>query len=404
MRSGSSRRRPRTLARRRRPRDVASRPVDALGATTDVILRDGSTLRLRPPARDDGDALVAFLAELSEESRYRRFHGFTVPGPDLVAGWLEPDWHERGALLGTHATADDGDRVVAVGNYVRLRDATAAEAAFVVADAFQGRGVGTRLLEQLAVRAGAVGIRRFVASVQAENRPMLDVFQEAGFVVEREFGGGEVEVSFAIAPTPHYVERVESRDHVAVVASLRPFFEPRTVAVIGASPRRGTIGGELFRNILAGDFAGAAFPVNPKGTPVAGVQAYRTVEEIPTTPDLTVICVPAAAVQDAAASALRAGCTALVVVTAGFAEVGSEGAERQRRLLALVRSHGARLIGPNCLGIAVAGPKLNATFAARHAPAGNIGFSSQSGALGLAMLEAAQARGLGLSAFMSIGN
>jgi acetyl coenzyme A synthetase (ADP forming)-like protein len=377
--------------------------TNAIDAATDVILRDGSTLRLRPPRAADAEALVEFLGDLSEESRYRRFHGFRRPGGELVEGWLEPNWHERGALLGTLAGAN-GERVVALGNYVRLRDASAAEAAFVVDDELQGRGVGTRLLEQLAARAAGVGIGRFVASVQSENLPMLEVFQRAGFAIERELAGGEVEVAFSIAPTPSYVERVESRDHVAVVASLRPFFEPRSVAVLGASPRTGTIGGELFRNILRAEFTGAAFPVNPRGSPVAGVQAYPSVEEIPEPIDLAVICVPAAAVPEAAASALRAGCRAIVCVTAGFAEVGSEGAERQRQLLALVRSHGARLIGPNCLGIAVATPRLNATFASRHAAAGNIGFSSQSGALGLALLEAAQARGLGLSAFVSIGN
>ena len=116
------------------------------------------------------------------------------------------------------------------------------------------------------------------------------------------------------------------------------------------------------------------------------------------------ITLPGAAVLGAAEQALRKGVRALVVISAGFAEIGSEGLERQEQLLALVRSYGARLIGPNCLGIAVAGPSLNATFAARSAPAGNIGFSSQSGALGLALLEAAESRGLGLSAFVSIGN
>ena len=132
--------------------------------------------------------------------------------------------------------------------------------------------------------------------------------------------------------------------------------------------------------------------------------AYRTIEEIPDPVDLAVITLPGAAVLGAAEQALRKGVRALVVISAGFAEIGSEGVERQEQLLALVRSHGARLIGPNCLGIAVAGPSLNATFAARSAPAGNIGFSSQSGALGLALLEAAESRGLGLSAFVSIGN
>jgi acetate---CoA ligase (ADP-forming) len=369
----------------------------------DVILRDGRTLRLRPPGGEDAESLLDFFRSLSEQSLYLRFHGFPSVEARLVEPLLDPDWEERGALLGT--LEENGDeRVVAVGNYVRLRDPSLAEAAFAVADEHQKRGIGTRLLERLADRAGRVGIERFVAEVLPENRNMLGVFEAAGFELSREFEGGEVEVEFPIAATEAYRERVEERDHTAVTESLRPFFEPSSVAVIGASRRRGSIGGELFRNILEGDFTGAAYPVNRDGEPVAGVRAYASVEEIPDPVDLAVISLPAAAVLDAAEQALRKGVRALVVISAGFAEIGSEGAERQERLLALVRAHGARMIGPNCLGIAVAKPSLNATFAARSAPSGNIGFSSQSGALGLALLEAADARGLGLSAFVSIGN
>jgi acetate---CoA ligase (ADP-forming) len=369
----------------------------------DVILRDGRTLRLRPPRGDDTEALLDFFGSLSERSRYLRFHGFTQVGPKLVEPLLEPDWDERGALLGTLAEEDE-ERVVAVANYVRLRDPSLAEVAFAVADAHQRRGIGTRLLEQLAARAAAVGIERFVAEVLPDNRDMVGVFEAAGFELTRELEGGELEVEFPIAPTERYESLVAERDHLAVTASLRPFFDPASVAVIGASRRRGAIGGELFRNVLAGDFAGAAYPVNRDGESVAGVRAYRSIEEVPDPVDLAVIALPGAAVLDSAEQALRRGVRALVVISAGFAEVGSEGAERQDRLLALVRAHGARLIGPNCLGIAVAGPGLNATFAARSAPSGNIGFSSQSGALGLALLEAGVARGLGLSAFVSIGN
>ena len=369
----------------------------------DVILRDGSTLRLRPPARDDADALVRFFAELSDQSLYLRFHGHPSVDADLVAPDLEPDWAERGALIGAVAT-DEGERVVTLASYVRLRDREVAEVAFTVADGYQGRGIGPRLLEQLAARAAKHGITRFVAEVIANNRQMLRVFSEAGFSLSRTLSGGVVEVTFPIATTAAYAARVAARDHTAVAASLRPFFEPRSVAVFGASPRRGTIGGELLRNILAGDFSGAAYPINRSGQSVAGVRGYQSIDEIPDAVDLGVICVPAAAVFDAAESALRKGVRALMVISAGFAEVGPDGAERQRELLALVRAHGARLIGPNCLGVASAATRLNATFASRQAPAGNIGFSSQSGALGLAMLEAAESRGLGMSAFVSIGN
>ena len=372
-------------------------------AARDVVLRDGTTMRLRPPLRDDEEPVIAFLEHLSEQSRYLRFHGYAKPGPRLVDPMLDPDWVERGALVGTVADGD-GERVVALGSYVRLRDPARAEVAFAVADELQGKGVGTRLLEQLADEAGRVGIESFLAEVLADNRAMLGVLESAGFEVQREYDSGVAEVTLAIDPTARYVDRVDRRDHVGVTASLAGFFSPAGVAVIGASPRRGSIGGELFRNIITGDFAGAAHPVNPDATPVSGVRAYSSIADVPPPVHLAVIALPAERVIDAAEAALSIGVRALCVISAGFAETGAAGAERQDRLLTLVRSHGGRLIGPNCLGIAASGPRLNATFGPSFIPAGNIGFSSQSGALGLAFLQEATARGLGLSVFVSIGN
>jgi acetate---CoA ligase (ADP-forming) len=373
----------------------------AVGApdATDVILRDGSTLRLRAPVAEDADALLEFFTTLSDESRYLRFHGFAAPGPTLVEPVLDPDWHERGALLGSLE-----GRVVALANWVRLRDPRAAEVAFTVADGYQRRGIGTRLLERLAQRAAEAGIEEFVADVLPENDTMLAVFRDAGFAVTRASERGEVEIRFGIAPTTSYREQVAARDHAAVRASLEPFFRPRSLAVVGASSRRGSIGGELFRNVVAGDFDGSAYPVNMRGEAVAGVHGYSAVADIPEPVDLAVICVPGEHVLAAAEEALGAGVRALVVISAGFAETGSDGAERQERLLALVRDHGARLLGPNCLGIASSPVRLNATFAPRSFPAGRIGFSSQSGALGLALLERAEATGLGVTSFVSIGN
>ncbi|MDX6453898.1 MAG: hypothetical protein QOD48_5, partial [Gaiellaceae bacterium] len=382
-------------------------PPSASGAAAvpvDVILRDGSTLRLRAPARDDAGALLDFFTRLSKRSRYMRFHGSRSVDASLVDHFLDPDASDRGALLGILADSEGAERVVALAEYARLRDPAVAEVAFTIADDLQGRGAATRLLEQLAARAAAVGIERFVAEVLPDNTAMLGVFRDAGFEVTRKLGGGEIEVSFPIAPTESFRERVEKRDHVAVAASLLSFFAPAHVAVIGASKRRGSIGGELFRNILGADFAGATYPVNGTGEAVAGVRGYRAIEEIPDAVDLAVICVPGERVFDAAEAALRKGVRALCVISAGFAEVGAAGADRQERLLALVRAHGARLVGPNCLGIAVPGLGLNATFAPRALPAGRIAFSSQSGALGLALLEKASERGLGFSAFVSIGN
>jgi acetyl coenzyme A synthetase (ADP forming)-like protein len=369
----------------------------------DVILRDGRTLRLRPPRAADAGRLLAFLAGLSERSLYQRFHGFPSLGPELVAPLLDPDFVQRGALLGTFGEGRE-ERVVALANWVRLRDPRCAEVAFVVADELQGLGAGTRLLEQLAETAAAAGIGTFLAEVLPGNQAMLRVFEDAGFAVSRRLQDGEIEVRLTLEPTGVYRERVDLRDHVAVVASLRPFFAPRTVAVVGASPRRGSIGGELFRNILAGDFLGTVYPVNRRGDPVAGVRGYRSLAEIGDQIELAVICVPAQHVLSAAEEALGAGSRALCVISAGFAETGPTGARRQEELLAAVRAHGARLVGPNCLGIAVSRCRLNATFGPRPLPPGSIACSSQSGALGLALLEAADARGLGFSAFVSIGN
>jgi acyl-CoA synthetase (NDP forming)/RimJ/RimL family protein N-acetyltransferase len=370
----------------------------ATGAV-DVILRDGSTLRLREPTQDDLATLEAFFSGLSDRSFYLRFHGIRQVDRALVEHFADPDWHDRGVLVGI-----DGDAIIAAAEFMRLRDERSAEVAFAVADEHQGRGIGTRLLEQLALRASAAGVERFVAEVLPDNSAMLAVFQDAGFDVARELDHGAIEVRFPIAPTETFQARVDERDHLAVTASLKPFFAPRSLAVVGASHRRGSIGGELFRNILAADFDGAAYPVNRAGEPVGGVRGFGSLGELPEVVDLVVICLPAQHTLGVAEEALALGSKALCVISSGFAEIGAEGAERQARLLELIRTHGGRLVGPNCLGIAIPPLGLNATFGPRPLPPGPIAFSSQSGALGLALLEKASERRLGFSAFVSIGN
>jgi acetyl coenzyme A synthetase (ADP forming)-like protein len=369
----------------------------------DVILREGETLRLRAPIADDADALISFFSELSEHSRYLRFQGLPVVGPALVDPLLDPDWVERGSLAGA-VLVDGEEEVVAVASWARLRDPTVAEAAFAVADAWQGKGIGTRLVEQLAELAAEAGIERFVAEVLRENVAMLSVFADAGFDLSRDVDGGSVEVKFAIAPTERYRETVDSRDHEAVVSSLRPFFQPASVVVLGASSRPGSIGETVTRNIVEGGFSGPVYPVNRSGDAVVGLAGFQSVEEIPDRVDLVLVCLPAQAVLDGVRDALERGARAVCVISAGFAEVGPEGRTREDELLALVRGHGARLMGPNCLGLAVTEARLNATFAPRSFPPGDIAFSSQSGALGLALLERSASRGLGFSSFVSIGN
>ena len=372
-------------------------------APLDVILRDGSTLRLRPPGAGDADGVATLFAHLSESSSARRFHGSADAPPWLVRAALDPDWEGRGALVGAYST-DGVEQIVALATFERLRDPDAAEVAFVVADEFQGRGVGTRLLEQLAVLAAQAGIERFVADVLAGNAPMLRVFAEAGFQESQHRDGDEIRVELRLAQTPGYFERRDERDHVAVAESLRPFFAPASVAVVGASPKPGSIGGSLVRNVRESGFPGALYPVNRGGVAVDGVDGYASFDDLPGPVDLAFVCVPGTAVLEVVESALRHGTRAICVISAGFAELGPEGVARQDELLALVRAHGARLLGPNCVGIALADPPLNGTFAAAQFPTGNVAFCSQSGALGLALLDQASRRGLGFSAFVSVGN
>jgi acetate---CoA ligase (ADP-forming) len=378
--------------------------VLAFADREDVVLRDGSTLRLRPTSAADEQALVEFFERLTPESRYLRFQGAVGVDPHLTTAFLRSDGDESLSLIGELAGNDGVARVIGLGTWIRLRDRSRAEVAFVVADEFQRRGIASRLLERLAAHARHAGIDRFVAQVLPENAAMLRVFGDTGFEVRRRYVGGVVEVEFALTTSAEVLDRMAERDHSAVAASLGSFFKPASVAVIGASARRGTIGGELFRNVIAGDFSGAAYPVNHKGDPVGGVPGYRSIEDLPVSIELAVICVPGEHVLEATLAALRAGVRAICVISAGFAETGSEGRERQEELLAVVRSYGARLIGPNCLGVASGASRLNATFARSAFPIGSVAFSSQSGALGLALLEQADARGLGLSSFVSIGN
>lgn len=368
----------------------------------EVVLRDGTAVRVRTARPQDEDALVAFYRGLSEQSLVYRF--FTrISNAALVDQVRRLLYNPRAVHL--VATFGDPPRVVAHGLYA-LADSDRAEVAFAVADEFQGRGVGTLLLGQLAEVAARQGIRLFEASVLPTNHRMLEVFRESGFPVEVHAEPGELRVTFPTELTEDALRRFERREQLAAQAALRPFFHPRGVAVVGASRRRGTIGGEIFHNLLRYGFEGPVYPVNPHAEVVQSVVSYPTVEAIPGPVDLAVVVVPAEQVVEVAWQCARKGVRALVVISAGFAEAGEEGRARQEELLRVCRATGMRLIGPNCMGIVNTDPavRLNATFAPVLPPPGRVGFLSQSGALGLAVMEYANQLGLGLSTFVSVGN
>jgi acyl-CoA synthetase (NDP forming)/GNAT superfamily N-acetyltransferase len=375
-----------------------------------VLLRQGESVLLRTATPADVPAVESFMAGVSRESLRRRFMGgIAKVARTAIEELCVADARERLCLLAIVGQDRDaeGALVVGAGNYVAARVGGTAEVAFLVADAFQGRGISTLLLERLAGIAAASGFIGFEAEVLAENRAMIDVFRESGFEVHQSaLGGGTVHVTFPVDMPGAVRGHGELRERIAAANSLVPLLRPRTAAVIGASRNPAAAGSMIFAAILRGNFRGTVYPVNRRARAVQGVRAYASVRDLPEPPELVVIAVPAHGVLAAAEQALHAGARGLLVVSAGFAESGGAGAARQQALVDLVRSHGARLIGPNCLGLMNTRPdvSLNASLAAALAPRGRIGFYSHSAALGLAILEYAAERGLGFSSFVSAGN
>ena len=278
--------------------------------------------------------------------------------------------------------------------------------AFLVEDAQQGRGIGQLLLEHLAQAGRERGFERFVAEVLPDNERMIQTFRDAGYRLVSGIEDGVMSLEFPIEPTDTFAGVMANREHRAEAKSIETFFNPRSVAVIGASRRQDTIGQALVRHLVLGDYTGRVYVVNDRATSVSGMPAHATVSEIQDDVDVAIVAVPADSVQDVVLDCANKGVHGLVVISSGFAETGEEGRQRQRRLLGLCRSYGLRLIGPNCLGIINTDPavQLNASLSS-HIPArGRAGFFCQSGALGSAILEKVTNRGLGLSTFVSAGN
>lgn len=369
----------------------------------DVVLRNGEVVHVRPIKPTDGELLGDFFDHLGPESRYFRF--FRVKqklDPREVEYFVNVDYDNRMALV---VLSDN--RMVAVGRYDRAPDhPDVAEVAFAVTDEMQGRGIGTELLQLLTTVARRNGIGGFRAFVLPENVQMMRVFRNSGFELHRTVDDGIFTVDFPVAYTDDARAAAEEREKRAVAASVLPLFFPRSVAVIGASTRVGSIGNTLFRNLLHTGFGGTLYPVNPGAGVVNAVRAYPTVLDIPDEVDLAFIAVPAKHVLTAAQQCAEKGVRGIVVISAGFGEVGGDGPALEDELLKIVRDGGMRMVGPNCMGLLNTAPSanLNGTFAPLFPPVGNIAMSSQSGALGIAILEYARRNRIGISQFVSVGN
>ncbi len=373
----------------------------------DTILRDGSAIFVRDAEPADEPALLTFLESLGDETRRLRF---ATLRPNLEARahrWAVPERSDDVSLVAETGLDADGARGTIIGNGSYDRSGPdSAEVAFVVKEEHQGRGVATLLLEELARRANEAGITTFLAEVLPENTGMLDVFRASGFPLRLHAEPGELMVEFPTELTGEARLRFERREQAAAAAAVGALLHPGSVAVIGASRRRGTVGGELFHNLLAAGFAGPVYPVNPNADVVQSVAAYRSVLAIPGPVDLAIVATPVALVVEVVRECAAKGVRSVIVASNGFAETGPDGAARQRELVAACRGAGMRLVGPNCMGVInlAADVRLNATYGPSAPPFGRVGFLSQSGALGLAIIGHANRFGLGLSSFISIGN
>ena len=369
------------------------------------ILRDGSVVQVRECRIEDRDRMAGFFASLSPESRYQRFATMSAPPASVIDGLCASGSPRDSVTLIATRTSGDVATIVGTGSYFRL-DADTAEVAFAVGDAFQARGIASGLLERLAVEAMRHGFRRFRAATERDNTAMLDVFTRSGFPTTSTLDAASVTVDLDLSQVARAVRVAELHEAEAAHTSMRPFFRPNGIAVIGVSSEPGGIGRRIFDALRGSKYKGALFAVNAKGGMRGGVPTHASVRQLPLPVDLAVVAVPVGAVPGVIDDCAAHGVKAVVVISAGFAEVDEAGRARQRALVDQVRGHGMRMIGPNCLGLVSSDARwpLNASFSPVFPLAGHLALASQSGALGVVVLALAAERAVGISSFVSLGN
>lgn len=368
-------------------------------ANADVLLADGTIATIRPVRAEDRDGLTALHANLSTENvRLRFFAANRAAGARYVEH------------LVTHV--DDVVALVALvhGDLIGLAtaelDGESAEVSFVVAEPMHGRGVGTLLLEHLAAASRARGVSRFVAEVLSENRPMIQVFADAGFPATRRLDGSTATWAISTTPLATTLAAVDERESRSEARSLQPLLAPTSVAVVGVRRDGVGIGHAVLTSIIDGGYTGDVSVIHPASRQIAGVPAYPRITAVPDRPDLVVIAVPATQVLPTIADAAVAGVPAAVVITSGFGELGEEGRRLQQAIIQTARDHSMRLVGPNCLGLLCNDPavRLNATFSPVVPPSGGLAIASQSGGVGIALIDLTAELGVGVRSFVSLGN
>jgi acyl-CoA synthetase (NDP forming)/GNAT superfamily N-acetyltransferase len=378
---------------------VAPAPATGFSRRT-ALLADGSAALVREVRASDRTALLALHAAASDASIYLRFFSLNRSAAEAFvervsspsAGTWSLVAETRGRLVGI-ATASVG----AQGE---------AEVALLVDEQTHGLGVGTLLLEHLAAWSLARGVSTFSADVLAENHPMLRVFHDAGFGLREQRDHEVVSVILDIRPSPASVAATDRRERQAERRSLSHLFEPRSVAVLGVSRSRGGIGREVLENVLAAGFEGEVHAFGRAGLDLPGVHCVDSFDDLPRDLDLVVVALPAGQVESAVRSVAARGARTCVVLTSGLGESSAHGQRTEHHLADIAYESGMRIVGPNCFGVLsnLRGTRLDGTFGRGRAAPGALAVGSQSGGVGVALLQAARDRGSGLACFVSMGN
>lgn len=359
---------------------------------TPLRLRDGRSVACRETDSDGLSDLLLAAPELAPHLEVGRRIALGSGAPRVE--------------IGLAALSGDPEAPVAAASITHLSGAAEGGLDLAVRPDWRGVGLGTAMLEQAVDRAGEAGIEALWLRVPVEARQVVARLHELGAHLEERHQGDHVLVRISTSRDEDLLRAEAERFSQAAATSLQPMFSPRAIAVVGASHRPGAPGGAAFRGILAAGFPGPVYPVNRTGGEVAGHPAYTSLREIGGPVDLVVVAVPATAVTAVAHDAIAVGARAMVVISSGFAEAGPEGAALEAELLHVARTGGLRVLGPNCLGLAVNDPRapFDATFGPGRPPPGRMAFASQSGGLGIGALAFCAARGIGLSSFVSLGN
>jgi len=390
----------------------SGRPAYPAAWEADVVLADGSTTHVRPIRPSDAEALQAFHVGQSERSTYLRFFAplQRLPERDLQR-LVTVDHVDRVALVAVASDASSREHIIGVARYDRV-GADEAEVAFNIADALQGRGLGSVLLEHLAAAARERGVRRFVAEVLPQNGRMIGVFREAGYEVRQRTEDGIVAVGFDIDPTDRSLAVMADREHRAESLSMRALVEARSVVVVGpgdgsASSMEGRQAVRALRNLAAGGRGVAVHAVGvPEDPEGPAVPRHATIEDVPGPVELAVVAVPGPDAVEVVRSLGALGVRGVVLLSAGFGETGPAGLALQRTLLRTAHGAGIRVVGPASYGLLSLREDvtLNASLAGEPPHRGRIGLFCQSAPLAVALLAAVRRRGLGIAELVSSGH